>query len=112
MYLGKPVIGTGYSGNLDFMTRDNSCLIDYELIAVEKDQYPFAEGQVWANPDKEQAVHYMQNLLDDRDFGRQLGRRASQDIRSKFSFLSLGLRYRGRLDQILQQVKPNGTQVK
>ena len=112
MYLGKPVIATGYSGNLDFMTRDNSCLIDYELIAVEKDQYPFAEGQVWANPDKEQAVHYMQNLLDDRDFGRQLGRRASQDIRSKFSFLSLGLRYRERLDQIHQQVKTNGIQVK
>ena len=112
MYLGKPVIGTGYSGNLDFMTRDNSCLIDYELIAVEKDQYPFAEGQVWADPDKEQAVHYMQNLLDDRDFGRQMGRRASQDIRSKFSFLSLGLRYRERLDQIHQQVKTNGIQVK
>ena len=110
MYLGKPVIATGYSGNLDFMTGDNSCLVDYELIAVEKDQYPFADGQVWANPDKEQAVQYMQNLLNDRDFGRQLGRRASQDIRSKFSFLSLGLRYSGRLEKILQQVR--GTQVK
>jgi len=70
------------------------------------------KGQVWADPDKEQAVHYMQNLLDDRDFGRQMGRRASQDIRSKFSFLSLGLRYRERLDQIHQQVKTNGIQVK
>jgi hypothetical protein len=54
----------------------------------------------------------MQHLLDDRDFGRQLGRRASQDIRSKFSFLSLGLRYRERLEQILQQVKTKGAQVK
>jgi len=104
MYLGKPVIATAYSGNLDFMTKDNSCLVDYELIPVEKDQYPFAEGQVWANPDREQAVHYMQNLLDDRDFGRQLGRRASQYIRSNFSYLALGLRYRRRLEQILQQV--------
>jgi glycosyltransferase involved in cell wall biosynthesis len=112
MYLGKPVIATGYSGNLDFMTNDNSCLIDYELIPVEKDQYPFAEGQIWANPDKEQAVHYMQNLLDNRDFGRQLGRRASQYIRSKFSFLALGLRYRGRLEQILQQVEANSVKVK
>ena len=30
MYLGKPVIATGYSGNLDFMTAENSYLVDYE----------------------------------------------------------------------------------
>lgn len=107
MYLGKPVIATGYSGNLDFMTKDNSCLVDHELISVEKDQYPFAEGQVWANPDKEQAAHYMHKLLDDRDFGRQLGRRASQFMRVKFSYLSLGLRYRERLEQILQEARSN-----
>jgi len=111
MYLGKPVIATAYSGNLDFMNEDNSCLVDYELIPVEKDQYPFAEGQIWANPDKEQAIHYMQNLLDDRDFGRRLGRRASQYIRSKFSYLALGLRYRGRLEQILQEVKSKDAEV-
>ena len=28
MLLGKPVIATAYSSNLDFMTRDNSLLVD------------------------------------------------------------------------------------
>jgi glycosyltransferase involved in cell wall biosynthesis len=28
MYLGKPVIGTRYSGNLEFMDDANSCLVD------------------------------------------------------------------------------------
>src|SRR5437773_750002 len=28
MLMGKPVIGTAYSGNLDFMTPDNSLLVD------------------------------------------------------------------------------------
>jgi glycosyltransferase involved in cell wall biosynthesis len=96
MYLGKPVIATGYSGNLDFMTKDNSCLVDYELIPVKKGQYPFAEGQVWADPDVEQA-YFMRKLLDDRDYGRVLGLRASQSIRKYFSYLALGLRYQGRL---------------
>src|SRR5258708_24836399 len=32
MYLGKPVIGTAYSGILEFMNPDNSRLVDYELI--------------------------------------------------------------------------------
>ena len=33
MYVGKPVIATGYSGNLDFMTAENGLLVDYELRA-------------------------------------------------------------------------------
>lgn len=100
MYLGKPVIATGYSGNMDFMTRDNSCLVDYELIPVKEGQYPFAEGQVWADPDVEQAANFMQKLLDDRDFGRELGMRASQSIRKYFSYLALGLRYKSRLENV------------
>ena len=100
MYLGKPVIATGYSGNLDFMTSDNSCLVDYELIPVDEGQYPFAEGQVWADPDSEQAADYMRTLLDDRDFGRKLGLLASQSIRKYFSYLALGLRYQSRLENV------------
>ncbi len=34
MYLGKPVIATGYSGNLDFMTEENSLLVDYQLVPI------------------------------------------------------------------------------
>lgn len=35
MALGKPVIGTGYSGNSEFMNSENSCLVDYNLIPVK-----------------------------------------------------------------------------
>jgi glycosyltransferase involved in cell wall biosynthesis len=97
MYLGKPVIGTGYSGNMDFMDEGNSCLVNYQLIPVERGQYPFGEGQVWAEPDLEQAAHYVVRLLDDAEFGRRLGGIASRRIRTGFSYLSMGLRYRQRL---------------
>jgi glycosyltransferase involved in cell wall biosynthesis len=40
MLLGKPVIATGYSGNMDFMRPDNSCLIDYSLVDVKVAEYP------------------------------------------------------------------------
>ena len=42
MGLGKPVIATGYSGNLDFMTAENSYLVDYTMGAVPagSDPYP------------------------------------------------------------------------
>ncbi len=31
MYLGKPAIATNYSGNVDFMTPENSYLVEYRL---------------------------------------------------------------------------------
>ena len=40
MYLGKPAIATNYSGNVDFMTPENSYLVEYRLRkVVAEDQY-------------------------------------------------------------------------
>lgn len=102
MFLGKPVIATGYSGNLDFMDETNSCLLRYKLVDVEERQYPYARGQVWAEPDINHAIDHMLKLLDDRDYGRKLGEIASRHIRTHFSYRAIGLRYKQRLDQILQ----------
>ncbi len=43
--LEKPVIATAYSGNLDFMNENISCLVGYKLIPIEEGQYPFPDGQ-------------------------------------------------------------------
>jgi hypothetical protein len=102
MLLGKPVVATGYSGNLEFMNDRNSCLVRYRLIEVGKGNYPHGENQVWADPDIEHAVFHMLRLVDDRDYGRALGRTASQDMRTHFSNRAIGLRYRRRLDEIFQ----------
>ena len=54
MLLGKPVIATGWSGNLDFMTADNSRLVEFELVPVVTDNSHYAgygeRGAVWADP--------------------------------------------------------------
>src|SRR5262249_44756241 len=61
MSLGKPVIGTAYSGNLEFMDRNNSCLVDYELVPIRKGEYLFDDDRFrWAEPDVGQAAHYME----------------------------------------------------
>lgn len=105
MYLGKPVIGTAYSGNMDFMTAENSCLVDYELIPVQAGHYIFAEGQVWAEPNVEQAVDFMGRLVQDRDFGRRLGASASRHMRTHFSHLTMGLRYQARVQELLLNMR-------
>lgn len=103
MYLGKPVIATAYGGNLDFMNLDNSLLVRYKLIPVKPGQYLHTDGQVWADPDIDQAQYYMLKLLDDPEYGRRLGQTASRYIRTFFSYRAVGLRYRARLDEILSQ---------
>jgi glycosyltransferase involved in cell wall biosynthesis len=55
MSLGTLVIGTRYSGNMQYMHSGNSLLVDYTPIQVEAGEYPYAEGNVWADPSQHSA---------------------------------------------------------
>ena len=100
MYFGKPVIATGYSGNLDFMNEANSCLVDCTLIPVGTDEYPYGAGQRWAEPDVDQAAWYLQRLVADSAYAADLGQRAAHYIRTYHSFAAVGARHRRRLEQL------------
>ncbi len=100
MYYGKPVIGTGYSGNLDYMNPDNACLVDHVLVPVREGEYPHAEGQVWADPDVAQAAAYMRALAGDARLCGRLGERARASMREHHGFAAIGRRYRARLAAI------------
>jgi glycosyltransferase involved in cell wall biosynthesis len=102
MFLGKPVIATNYSGNLDFTKPDNSCLVNCDLIPVKPDQYIFSDGQVWADPDINQAAWYMQKLLDDDEYRVQIAKRGKYYIRHNHSLEEVGNRYRKRIGEIIQ----------
>ncbi|AUN33968.1 glycosyltransferase family 4 protein [Niveispirillum cyanobacteriorum] len=66
MMMGKPAIVTGYSGNLDFTTPGTAALVDHTLCPVAVGDYPFGEGQVWAEPDIAHAAWWMQRLVKDQ----------------------------------------------
>ena len=102
MILGKPVIATAYSGNMDFMTGDNALLVDHTLIPVPKEAYPHWENQVWADPDVKQASQHMEAIYDDPDLCRRLGARASLSIRRDFSYVATGVRYRSRVEELVR----------
>lgn len=100
MALGRVAIATGYSGNMDFMTPDTTMLVDYDLVQVGADEYPYPEGQVWADPSVDHATRLMARVLDDGAGARALGERAQRRIRTHFSARATGLRYRERLEAI------------
>jgi glycosyltransferase involved in cell wall biosynthesis len=92
MCLGKPVVGTAYSGNLDFMNAANSCLVGYQLIDVRAGEYPHHDGQVWAEPDIDQAAYFMARIAHDGRLRETLGQNAQATIRQQFGDASVGAR--------------------
>lgn len=105
MLLGKPVIGTGYSGNMDFMNRENSCLVDYKLIPVGQDAYPYWERQTWADPDIDQAAGYMRAIYEDRVFREKIAAKGQAYILQHHSFAEIGRRMQKRLNEIDSRIK-------
>jgi glycosyltransferase involved in cell wall biosynthesis len=100
MVLGKPVIATAYSGNMDFMGADVSYGVAYDLVAVNDGEYPHHEGQVWAEPDWRQASTFMEDLIENPSRGRAIGELASRHMRSMHGYRATGLRYLERLERI------------
>lgn len=102
MAVGKPVIATGWSGNLEFMNVANSYLVRYDLVRLDRDVGPYRKGQVWADPSIDHAAELMRRVYEARDEGRERGRRARQDLAARYSDEVVGTRIAERLELIYE----------
>jgi glycosyltransferase involved in cell wall biosynthesis len=101
MLMAKPVIATGYSGNLAFMNRNNSLLVDYELVEIKEDCPIYTRGNFWAEPCPKQAASYMRDVYEHRDEACARALRGQAETQSLLSLEAAGQRMRARLDQIV-----------
>jgi len=106
MAFGKPVIATGWSGNMDFMTVSNSFPVRYTLEPLEQADPPYAAGTIWAVPDLDHAARLMQSVRREPDATAEVGRRARLDIRAGFSASVVGAQVRHRLQMIHDRHAP------
>lgn len=97
MALGKPVMATAWSGNLEFMTPSNSFLVGYELAPLERDLGPYKQGQLWAEPDVAHAAELMREVVDRPELAQSRARRAAADLRARHSPEALARRVEERL---------------
>jgi len=102
MALGKAVMATAWSGNIDYMRPGNSIGIDYTLVTLAEDYGPYKKGQTWAEPDEAHATRAMQQLAGDPALSRQLGENARATIEAEFAPLPVGEMMRKRLAAIRQ----------
>jgi glycosyltransferase involved in cell wall biosynthesis len=86
MLLGRPVVATGWSGNLTYMTEQNSALVGYRLVPAIDDrgiyQIPSA---VWADPDIEDAARHLRRLAEDSSARTTLGAAGQRDATQTLS---------------------------
>lgn len=99
MALGKPVIATGYSGNLDFFDARVGYPIDYRLVEVEKQTGPYMPFYVWADPDRASLVAQFRAVYEDQAEAWRRGAAAAQRIRQELSPVRIGMDIRRRIHE-------------
>jgi glycosyltransferase involved in cell wall biosynthesis len=97
MALGKPAVATAYSGNVDFMTGNNSYLAPYELVPVPAGLEPYAAGGLWAEPDLDAAAALLRRIVDQPDEARVKTSAALADFKTQRGFNSAAAFVRDRL---------------
>jgi hypothetical protein len=100
MALGRLAMGTGWSGNVDFMTPANALLVDHALVKLQRDEYPHWEGQSWAEPDLEHALSLLRPVLHDPARGRAIAERGQTEVLRSHGSRAVGLRILVRLQRI------------
>ena len=100
MRLGKPVIATAYSGNMDFMTPENSFPLSYRLVKLERDYGPYMRGASWADPDLDEAARLLRVIVDHPEAARARGVRAQQQVSQERNPAVTGAVLRERLNEI------------
>lgn len=82
MALGRPVIATDYSATNDLLTPATGWPVDFRLVPVKAGQYPFHEGQIWAEPDPSHAAWQMRRVVADAE-DREARVRAARELLAK-----------------------------
>lgn len=81
MWMAKPVIGTAYGGNVDFMSEANSFPVGHDFSRVGASAGPYPQGAEWAEPDQSQAATRMREVFENPSLAAEKGRCAAIDIR-------------------------------
>ena len=83
---GKPVVATGYGGQLDYLGSDLAYLVDYRIVQVEdsRGSASYSSDQHWAEPDMRHASQLMRRVFENQEEARARGALLAESVRSSF----------------------------
>lgn len=100
MYLGKPVIATGYGGVTDFLDDETGFVVNHRLATLQKSHGPYPAGAVWAEPDTAHAAALMRALADAPEIAAPRVAAARRRVMELYSCDAAGERIRHEIERI------------
>lgn len=84
---GRPVIMTGFGGQLDWLAPEPALLVDYRLVPVHdpRARASYGPDQHWAEPDRGHAGRLMRDVLAHREAAAARGRALQAHVQQRFS---------------------------
>lgn len=84
---GKPVVMTGFGGQLDYLDRTLAYLVNYSLVPVNDPTAPrsYSPDQQWAEPDIGRAVQLLREVMARPDEAKARGRALRADVLTRFN---------------------------
>lgn len=104
MLLGKPVIATAYSGNIEFMNINNSFPVKYSLIEIKENHGPYKKGNVWADPDISHAAELMRYVFQHTDIAAKIAQNGMETIKRLFNPAIIGSKIKERVCHIANKI--------
>ncbi len=101
MMLGKPVIGTDFSGNRDFLDAETGFPVPYKLVDVRPHDYPHAAGQRWADPDIDAAAAAMRRVLEEPEEAARRAALGRERVVARYGAAAVGAAQQARVEAIL-----------
>lgn len=93
MLLGKPVVVSAHSGNMDFTAHDTAALVPVRLVPLADGDYPFGDGQIWGEADIVAAAEQMRRLASDAEWRTTIARAGKARIETLYSPAVVGKRW-------------------
>lgn len=100
--MGKPVITTNYSANLEFTRPEHSYLVGYNMISVRGMDWIhwYRPNMVWADPSVAECRERMRHVFNNRSEAKRLGEAAQAFVHRNFTWTAVGERMKARLTEI------------
>jgi glycosyltransferase involved in cell wall biosynthesis len=100
MSLGRPVICTAYSGNMDFTKPEHTFLVQHEMRQVGPGSEPYDPDCYWAEPSIDHAVEQMRRVRAEADLRLAFARTGQDYVRRLLSPAIIGEMMKKRLEYI------------
>jgi glycosyltransferase involved in cell wall biosynthesis len=100
MALGKPVVVSDFSGNLDFTTEETAFLVAGSTQPLLAGDYAFGDGQSWFEPCQEAAVEALRQVFSQTDLRLSKAQAGKRMIEINYSAQVVGAGYFKRLSDL------------